>query len=188
MLAGGKSSRMGRNKALLDVGGLPIIQRVADALRAVADRVTVITPTPEDYRFLRLPALEDAVTGAGPLGGIYTALRATRSDACFILACDLPLVRPALLRLLAEEAQGFDAAAPRTGDGDHPLCAVYGRGGLAQAEAQIDAGDLRVIRFLGRVRTRWVGPETWGRADPEGLSFLNVNTPETYEKVKAMLL
>lgn len=188
MLAGGKSSRMGCNKALLIAGGAPLIQRVADALRAVASRVTVIANAPEDYRFLGLPIIGDAVRDAGPLGGIYTALLAAQSGACFVLACDLPLVRPGVLRLLAQEAGGVDAAVPRTEDGEHPLCAVYARTGLAQAEAQVRTGDFRVTRFLGRIRTRWVGPETWGRADPDGLSFINVNTPEMYEKVKAMLL
>ena len=187
LLAGGKSSRMGRNKALLVAGGVPLIQRVADALSAVAGRVTVIANLPEDYRFLGLPILGDAVRDAGPLGGIYTALCAAQSEACFVLACDLPLVRPALLRLLGQEALGADAAVPRTEDGDHPLCAVYDRAGLAQAEAKISAGDYKVTRFLERIRTRWVGAETWSKADPEGLSFVNVNTPETYEKVKAIL-
>ncbi|OGG52113.1 MAG: hypothetical protein A3F84_19880 [Candidatus Handelsmanbacteria bacterium RIFCSPLOWO2_12_FULL_64_10] len=188
LLAGGKSSRMGCNKALLVAGGVPLIQRVADALRAVTSRVTVIANLPEDYGFLGLPILGDAVRDAGPLGGIYTALCATQSEACFVLACDLPLVRPGVLRLLAQEAGGADAAIPRTEDGDHPLCAVYARTGLAQAEAQMRAGDFKVARFLGRIRTRWVGPETWRKADPDGLSFINVNTPETYERVKAMLL
>lgn len=178
---------MGCNKALLVAGGTPLIQRVADALRAVADRVTVVANTSEDYRFLGLPVLGDAVTGAGPLGGIYTALCATQSEVCFVLACDLPMIRPDLLRLLAQEARGADAAVPRTTDGDHPLCAVYARTGLAQAEAQIRAGDYKVTRFLERIRTRWVGPETWSKADPDGLSFVNVNTPETYEKVKEVL-
>ena len=188
LLAGGKSSRMGCNKALLVAGGAPLIQRVADALGAVADRVTVIANLPEDYRFLGLPILGDAVTGAGPLGGIYTALCATQSEACFVLACDLPMVSPDLLRLLSQEAQGADAAVPRTEDGDHPLCAVYARTSLAQAEAQISAGDYKITRFLERIRTRWVGQETWSKADPDGLSFINVNTPETYEKVKEILL
>jgi molybdopterin-guanine dinucleotide biosynthesis protein A len=188
LLAGGKSSRMGCNKALLVAGGVPLIQRVADALSVVADRVTVIANLPEDYRFLGLPILGDAVAGVGPLGGITTALRATQSEVCLVLACDLPLVRPDLLRALIREARGADAAVPRTQDGDHPLCAVYARTGLAQAEAQIEAGDYKVTRFLERIRTRWVGPETWGKADPDGLSFVNVNTPEMYEKVKEMVL
>lgn len=188
LLAGGESSRMGRNKALLDAGGVPMIRRVADALTAVADRVTVIANLPEDYRFLGLPILGDAVTGVGPLGGIYTALRAAQSDACFVLACDLPLIRPDLLRLLATEAKGFDAAVPRTDDGDHPLCAVYARTGLAAAEAQIKAGDYKITRFLERIRTRWIGPEVWGEVDPDGLSFMNVNTLEAYQRVRKIII
>lgn len=184
VLAGGKSSRMGRNKALMDVGGIPIIQRVADALVKAANRVTVIANTPEDYGFLRLPIREDLVTGIGPLGGLYTALRIAETDACFVLACDLPMVRPELLRRLAEEAAGVDAVVPRTADGSHPLCAVYARTGLPAAEAQIHAGEYRILRFLERIRTRWAGPEVWTSVDPEGLSFTNVNTPEAYQKIQ----
>lgn len=186
LLAGGKSLRMGHNKALLDMGGVPIIERVAEALAATADRVTVIANKAGDYRFLGLPIIEDAVAGVGPLGGIYTALRTMEADACFVLACDLPMVRPGVLRVLAAEGRGFDAAVPHTSDGCHPLCAVYSRTGLTAAEAQICSGDYRVVRFLERIRTRWVGPEVWGKVDPDGLSFLNVNTPETYQKVKTI--
>ena len=184
VLAGGKSSRMGCNKALLDAGGVPIIRRVADTLAEVADRVTVIANPSEDYGFLGLPIREDLVAGVGPLGGLYTALRAAEAEACFVLACDLPMVRPEMLRRLAGEMAGFDAVVPRTADGFHPLCAVYARTGLPAAAAQIRAGDYKVLRFLDRIRTRWAGPEVWSSADPEGLSFVNVNTPDVYQEVK----
>lgn len=187
VLAGGKSSRMGRNKALLDVGGKPIIQRVTEALTQAADRVAVISNAPEDYAFLGVPIVEDRVAGIGPLGGLHAALIAARSEVCLVVACDLPLIRPELLRMLAAEVAGQDAAVPCTEEGCHPLCAAYARTGLPAAEAQIRDGNYRVLGFLRQVRTRWVGPEVWSRADPEGLSFVNVNTPDAYEKARALL-
>ena len=174
---------MGRNKALLHAGGVPLIRRVADALSIVADRMVVIANEPEDYGFLGLPIIKDRVMGAGPLGGIYTALKAAGSDLCFVLACDLPLMRPGMLKILEQNAPGYDATVPRTSREDHPLSAVYATTGLRSAEAQIEKGDYKVTRFLDRIRTRWVGPQEWGKADPEGRSFLNVNTPEDYCRI-----
>jgi molybdopterin-guanine dinucleotide biosynthesis protein A len=185
ILAGGKSRRMGRNKALMEIGGVPIVQRALDALAQVAERVRVIADEPEDYRFLGVPILRDAIGGMGPIGGVYTAARASGSGLFYTVACDLPALQPDLMRLLAEEAKGYDAAVPRTGERAHPLCAVYARSCEAVAKAQIRTGRLKMMEFLHQIRTRWVDPETWRQVDPEGRSFWNVNRPETYREVKA---
>ena len=87
------------------------------------------------------------------------------------------------MKILEQNSRGFDATVPRTSRGDHPLCAVYATTGLRFAEDQIEKGDYKVTRLLDRIRTRWVGPQEWGKVDPEGRSFLNVNTPEDYDRI-----
>lgn len=183
ILAGGKSRRMGINKALLDAGGVPVIRRVAEAMAPVSDRVTLVTAAPGEYGFLGLKIVEDMIPGLGPLGGIYTALRTATTGRCLVLACDLPMIKPQLLQRLIAETPGYEAVVPRTADQCHPLCAVYADSGLGALEAQVRDGDYRVMNFLVRVRTRWIDPQVWSETDPEGLSFVNVNTPEVYRMV-----
>ena len=104
-----------------------------------------------------------------------------------VLACDLPLVRPPLLLRLQSELQDFDAVVPRTDHADHPLCAVYAKSCFARIETQIRGGNYKVLTLLARVRTRWVGPDIWGSLDPQGLSFVNVNTPEALKRVSEFM-
>jgi molybdopterin-guanine dinucleotide biosynthesis protein A len=171
VLTGGHSSRMGRDKALLEIDGTVLVARTAELVRAAAGSVTLIG-APERYGHLGIPAVEDRVKDCGPMGGLYTALQITQSDWNLLVACDMPGLTEAFLRRLLEAAFGCPAAClvPETASGHHPLCAVYHRRALPEVEAAI--ADKR---FTMQDLLRMLGAESWPVADPAVLE--NVNTP-----------
>jgi molybdopterin-guanine dinucleotide biosynthesis protein A len=133
--AGGRSTRMGGEpKALLEVGGKRIIERVVAAVGAVLDDLLVVTNTPERYAFLGLPMVPDAFPEGGALGGIYTGVRAAAGGAAFTVACDMPFLHPAIVRMVVERSGEADVVVPRTGAQLATLHALYGKAGLRPME------------------------------------------------------
>ncbi|MCW5851523.1 MAG: molybdenum cofactor guanylyltransferase [Anaerolineae bacterium] len=202
ILSGGQSRRMGQDKAFLALGGQRLIDRVAQTLGQVCDDLIVVANDVERYRGSAWRVVPDAFPGAGSLGGLYTGLQAARYPYVVTVACDMPFLNVDLLRYLADAAQGWDASIPRapiegmTGRGRRrdgsptakdvdlqPLHAVYHRRVARPIRARIAAGDLRMIGFLSSVRVRYVSAEDVRRLDPQGVSFLNANTPEEWQAV-----
>ena len=184
ILAGGASSRMGEDKALLRLGGELFVGRAARALGAVAGRVRVVSSRHEAAAH-GLEVLPDLYEGRGALGGVHAALAACEAPWAAVLSCDLPFVTGELLaRLASFRASSADAVAPTQEDGrPQPLCAFYARDPcLRMAEDLIRAGELRPRAMLGQVRTRWVAFEELEDLEGAGLFFRNVNTPEDYRR------
>jgi len=174
VLVGGASTRMGRDKALIEIDGKPLAVAVAEALAVVCESVALVGD-PERYATLALPVISDRQRGAGPLSGIEAALGATRSDWNLIAACDMPSLNASLLRKLAPTVSD-DAAIPRYPDGRiEPLCAMYHRRCHSAAAEALAAGLRRISDFIARLRVRYVQV-----TDPQ--PFLNLNTPEDLEK------
>jgi len=175
LLAGGQSSRMGRDKALLPVGNSTLAAHIAAQIREAAGNVTLIGP-PEHYAHLGFPVIPDAIPGCGPLGGLLTALRSTSADWNLIVACDMPhLTAPFLVGLLnAAEGAAPDCLVAESHGRRHPLCAVYHRRVLAAAETAIDRKLFKMHDFIASLRT-----EAWPVLDPTLLR--NVNTPADWE-------
>lgn len=165
VLAGGRSSRMGRDKALLDWHGRTLLEQVAGTVREAVGNVTVIG-APERYAHIGLRVIADAVPDCGPLGGLLTALRDASTDRVLLTACDMPFLTAALLRELAQTAGLI--VVPDTGR-LHPLCAVYGRSLLPAVESAVQDRRLRMHDLLA-------GPVTRLPASPDLLA--NLNTPE----------
>ena len=186
VLAGGKSSRMGKNKALLSLNGKTLIEHVTSAALAVAEPVQVITDSPKDYTFLMLPMLADEIANLGPLGGIYTALKHCKTPHCLILACDLPFLSLELMRFLSENAGTADVFAIDAGKGVEPLCAVYSKNCLPAIEAQIAKQDYKVARLFEQVNARVVRLHP-GHSLYAANLFHNVNTPEDFEQAASWL-
>ena len=188
ILAGGASRRMGRNKALLTLGGRPLIQRVVDALQAVSDEVLIIANQPDPYRFLHLPIIPDIQPGYGPLMGLYSGLQAARGELALLVAVDMPFLAPEFLRFLLAQAQEHDAdvVIPEAEGRLHPLCAVYRRATcLPAAEASIARGQRRLIAFHPQVRVRRIPESTLRTFSPDLRVLMNVNTPEELEQARA---
>jgi molybdopterin-guanine dinucleotide biosynthesis protein len=178
VVAGGESRRMGRDKALLPWGGGDLLDHAVARLRAVARDVRILCGPARRYVERGLPVEPDAVSGAGPLGGVLTGLAAATGRPGLFLAVDLPNVPAALLARLAERVEGWDAVVPVSPGGAEPLCAAYGPGCLEPIRRRMAAGDLRMTAFWPDVRVLEVGAaELAAFGDPDEI-FRNLNTPE----------
>jgi molybdopterin-guanine dinucleotide biosynthesis protein A len=187
VLAGGESSRMGRNKALLPVGGVPIVERVLGCVRDLSDDVMLIANQPEDYSHHGLPIHPDVLPGRGPLGGLYTALVHASGEHTVVVSCDQPFLNADFLRYLLSLRAGYDVVVPldRTGY-PQSMYAVYGKACVGPIRARLDADRLKVIGFFPDVRVREVADAEIDRFDPDRISFFNVNTPEELAEARQL--
>ena len=185
--AGGRSTRMGgRPKALMELGGRRIIERVLAALTPVVDDVMLVTNTPELYAFLGLPMVADVYADHGSLGGIYSGLKAASGDAAFTVACDMPFLHPDIVRLVVERAGQGDVVIPRVGHQLEPLHAVYAKACLPYLEERLLARQLKIVEFLERVRVVEVAEADVARFREPRVAFMNVNTPEELAQAEAL--
>jgi molybdenum cofactor guanylyltransferase len=187
VLAGGESSRMGQDKALLELGGAPLIIAASRLLESATGAKPLTIGPPETYEPLGLRAIRDDWPGAGPLGGIATALRASESEWNLIVACDLPYLTSKWLEFLIERGResSADALLPMNDAGPEPLCAMYSKNCEAPVWLALDRGVRKVTEGLAHVRVEYMERSEWKRFDSEGLLFKNMNSPADYEEAKA---
>jgi len=187
--AGGKSTRMGgRPKALMELGGRRIIDRVADVVRAVTDDLLIVTNTPELYASLALPMVPDVFPDHGSLGGIYSGLLAAPGDAAFTVACDMPFLTPEVARLVIDRAALADVVLPTSSGGRlETLHACYAKSCLGPMESKLRQGQLRIAGFFDEVRVLAIPEDEVAHfRDPE-IIFMNVNTPEELARAREVL-
>ncbi len=190
ILAGGRSSRMGRDKASLVLDGATLLARTVAALEAVAGEVVIVRAPGQALPLVQprgsLVIVEDPVEGEGPLFGMATGLAAASAPVALVVGVDHPFLQPTLLRLLADRVRaGARWMLPIADGRPQPLCSAFARDALEVLRAHVEAGDrapMAVAADLGMVRL----PEAeWRVADPEGWSFIDVDTPEEFEAAKA---
>lgn len=197
ILAGGQSSRMGTDKAFVTLQDRPLIQHLLDRLAQVdaIHETLLIANRPADYAHLGLPVFTDRIPGKGTLGGIYTALDVSQHDAVLVLACDMPLVRPALLAHMAalyaqraaSDAPPYDVIVPRVAGRVQGVHAIYSTRCQPAIKADLAADRLKVIGFYEQVRVRYLDEADYAPYDPHGRSFMNVNTPDDLALVRRLL-
>jgi molybdenum cofactor guanylyltransferase len=179
ILAGGKSTRMGTDKAFVDYQGRTLLARSLDLARSVTSDVRIVGNHEKFAAFA--PVVEDIFRDCGPLGGIHAALRASPSELNLMLAVDTPFITRAFLQYLIGQARNAPEAAvvvPR-GDGNRqPLCAVYRREFAAAAESALLGGRNRIDRLFDEVRIRAIEQEELEGAGFSPTIFRNLNTPE----------
>ncbi len=180
ILAGGKSRRMGRNKALLHFRGKPLIARVYEALHPLFEEIFLVTDNPGLFDAVPCPKIPDRVSGKGPISGLDAALRHSRNPYVLVVGCDAPFLSSSLLERLAGETGGADLVIPFGPNGPEPLCAVYGKECLPLIEESLRKGDYSLMSLIGRLHRREVSREEVAAIDPGFLSFLNINTPEDF--------
>jgi len=189
ILTGGASARMGRDKALLELGGVSLALRAARLLEPLVRSVMLVGPR-QRYAGLGLPALDDDEPGQGPLGGIASALRASACDWNLVVGCDLPYLTAAWLEFLISTAQASaaDALIPHSAEGlAEPLCAMYHRRCLPAIRAELARGTRKVTSGLVAVRVAALPHAQWKAFDSRGRLFKNMNSPEDYAEAKREL-
>jgi molybdopterin-guanine dinucleotide biosynthesis protein A len=174
VLAGGRSRRMGRDKASLAIDGVRLLERVAGALRPHVREVLVGAAAGQDVALDGARVVADRASGQGPLMGLASCLATSTSDRNLVAACDLPELPPALLERLLEEALDWEAVVPQGPDGSlEPLLAVYRRRLLPDIERLLAAGERRIRPLFARRQVRYLPLAELGLG-----ALANLNTPE----------
>lgn len=182
ILVGGKSRRMGFNKAFLKLGRQTLLSKIASELKKVFTTVFLVGSDPEPYRSLGLPVVTDLFPHRGPLAGIHAALVYAQTPYIFVAACDLPFLRARLAAYLAAQAPGWDIVVPRIDGFSEPLCAVYGRNCLPASEEALRKEQPKLTAFFPAVRVKYIEREELQRITNVELAFLNLNTPKDIGK------
>ncbi len=179
-VAGGRSARMGRDKALLPWGEATLLDHALARLSAACSEVLILSGPVSRYADRGVAVAVDLVPEAGALGGVLTGLARLTTGPGLFLAIDLPFVPEALLRELLRLGEGYDAVVPLWAGGPEPLCAVYGPGCLKSVRLCIERGAFKMTSFWPDVRVREMSMSELEAFGDPALLFRNVNTPEDY--------
>lgn len=189
ILAGGLSTRFGRDKASEPLGGVPLLQRVIDRFAGLVDEIIVVCRTgqllPALTRHVRV--IVDASPGSGPLGGLFTGLAACNAHLVVAVACDMPLLQPDLIRALLDRGRDRGCAVPVARGQAQPLCAVYSKSALEPMRRRIESGRLKLTDLLEDLDPYIMSEGEWLPLDAAGLSFLNLNTPKDFARAASLL-
>jgi molybdenum cofactor guanylyltransferase len=193
VLAGGGSTRFGRDKALAEIDGKKMLLRMCELLRGVGGEVRVVV-TSGKHAGLGVTTLTDRWPGEGPLGGIITALRATLETGGgvewnLIVGCDMPFLTRAWLNYLVERAlvSPAEVMVPRSASGLEPLCACWRSSGVERLQRAFDTGTRKITEAMKQLRMEIVDESGWKRFDSAGRLFWNMNTTADYDKAKNLL-
>jgi molybdopterin-guanine dinucleotide biosynthesis protein A len=186
ILLGGKSSRYGSNKALVEIEGVRLVDRVAGVMKSIFHRVILLTNTPEEYTYLRLPMVEDLIMGLGPMGGIYTGLMTMSDETGFLVACDMPFLSGKLIRHMVEVRDDFDTVVPRMDWMLEPLHALYSKKCIPVIREAIEERQYQIAKCFAGMRVRYVDEEELRLWDPDLRSFFNINKPQDLPGARLM--
>jgi molybdopterin-guanine dinucleotide biosynthesis protein A len=191
VLAGGKGSRLGHNKAQVIIGEKSLFQWVLCRVSFLKSEVIVVASA-DGFASWRAgypghKVVTDIYPDRGPLVGIYTGLTVSKSFYSLAVGCDMPFLNQALLSHMIEVAPGFDVVIPRIDGMVEPLHAVYSKSCLTPIESMVEKDNLSVHNLLGLVRVRYVDSDEIDRFDPEHLSLFNVNTVDGLEKARSLV-
>ena len=178
VLAGGKSSRFGANKAFVEINGVQLIERVMKVMGSVFERLILITNTPHEYAYLNIPMVEDLIKDLGPIGGILTGLEAISDECGFFVACDMPFINSDLIHYMVDVRDDYDAVVPRISWKIEALHALYRKNCLTAIRGLIESHEYQTIRFFNNVRVRYVDWDEIRAFDPKQRSFFNINSPQ----------
>jgi molybdopterin-guanine dinucleotide biosynthesis protein A len=188
VLAGGQSRRMGRDKALLEIGGRTMLERACALVREVAAE-SYIVGVPQLHHVEGFTTIPDEAPGLGPLGGIVTALARSNREWNLVLACDMPYVTTEWLEYLESRAarSAAHAVLPVSPKGPEPLCAMYRITALEEIRRAIGNGVLKVTRALEELSVEWLPRNDWEGFDADGCLFKNMNMPADYQEALVRL-
>lgn len=180
ILAGGKSTRMGRNKALLPFNGRPLIETIYRVMAELFAQVAIVTNSPDDYSFLPCPRIPDIHVGMGSLAGIHAGLVWSPEERIFVVGCDMPFLEKEVVRWLAASSVGESSVVPCTPSGFEPLHAIYAKRILPLLDEALNSDRKRIIDLLERIEAKVIPVEEVAVISPQFRSFINLNTREDY--------
>jgi molybdopterin-guanine dinucleotide biosynthesis protein A len=178
ILSGGKSLRMGENKAFVQFEGIPIIERIHNLFRELFQEIIIVTNQKELFSGFDSRIISDLIPDRGVLGGLYTGIFFSTFTYSFCVACDMPLIRRTVVQYLIENAAGYDVIVPRTSDGLQPLHAIYSKNCLDPMKKIMEKGNYKILDFYDMVKVKIIEEDDFISLDPFRESFINVNTPE----------
>ena len=185
ILVGGKSRRMGQDKAFLMIEGLPVIERIIQTLQGCFRQLLLVGDRPERFERYHLPVVPDIYPGSS-LGGLYTGLHTARTERIFVTSCDIPFSNPDLIQSICTDTAAYDAVIPATQGGLEPLFALYHKACLPFMQAALEAGNFRITALLQQLQMKTIAPEQLLQIDVTGRSLLNINTPDEYAACKEL--
>lgn len=179
---------LGRNKALLEVNGQTLLDRLIGLLAPLMSEILLVTRQPELYGQRPIRVVQDIYEVRSSLTGIHAGLSYVRADYAFVVPCDTPLLKPAVVQLLMDEIMpDVDIVVPIINGYYEPLCAIYGKACLGRIETQLEGGNFKIKNIFKDLRVKTVPEERFETVDPGLRSFMNVNTPEELTALKALM-
>jgi len=182
ILAGGKSQRMGTNKAFLRYGDKTFIEHQVLTLSKIFGEIILSANDASTYAGLKLPIVSDVMTGKGPLGGICAGLKRATSHHAFVIACDMPFVNEGLILYLKSQINDYDVVVPQTSRGLEPMHAFYSRNCIQPMYRCLEEGRLRIVDFFSEVKVKVISENDFAGLDAALQSLVNLNTPEEYKR------
>jgi len=189
ILAGGKSSRLGRSKALQVIEGKSLIQWVVDRLAILSTEIIIATAHGEAIpcsSAVRIKTVADIYPGKGPLVGIYSGLIASSSPQAIVVGCDTPFLSVGLLEYMTQTLADSDIALPRIGEMIEPLCAVYSKNCLAPMRELLEQDERRIRKLFSMVKVKYIEEDKVNNFDPQHLSFFNINSQDDLERARKL--
>jgi molybdopterin-guanine dinucleotide biosynthesis protein A len=191
LLAGGKGSRFGGDKAGVEFGGQTLLQRAVSNLDALSSEIIIVTAAgralPELKTAANLRVVNDLTCGQGPLMGIYTGLTHSSFQYNFVVACDMPFIKKELVNYMAGLSAGYDVVMPRVGRLREPLHAIYSCDCLNPIESLLGRGEYKIDSLLNLVKVRFVENAEIAGFDPARSSFFNINRASDLGKAAELL-
>jgi len=189
ILAGGKSSRLGRSKALQVIEGKSLIQWVIDCLAILSTEIIIATAHGEAIpcsSAVRIKTVADIYPGKGPLVGIYSGLIASSSSRAIVVGCDTPFLSAGLLEYMTQICSTFDVVVPRIKNKLEPLCAVYSKNCSGPIQGLLEQNELRIDKLFSMVKVKYIEEDEINRFDPEHLSFFNINSQADLDRARKL--
>lgn len=189
ILAGGKSSRLGRNKALQVIGGKSLIQWVVARLATLSTEIIISTARGDAIpcsSTAKITTVADIYPDKGPLGGIYSGLIASSAPRAIVVSCDTPFLSAGLLEYMTRIPSTFDVVVPRIKDRVEPLCAVYSKDCVDPIQELLQQNELKIIELFPMVKVRYIEEDEVDSFDPEHLSFFNINSQADLDRATGL--
>ncbi|MCE5212709.1 MAG: molybdenum cofactor guanylyltransferase [Deltaproteobacteria bacterium] len=185
ILAGGRNSRMGVNKAFLEIDGIRLIDKILAVYRQLFPEIIIVTNDPSSYtEFTDTIIVTDIYKGKGPLGGIYTGLFYSKNDYAFVSACDMPSLNRDFILYMIDHKGKYDIVVPELPAGYQALHAIYSRRCLPNIKKMILSDKLKIAGFFKDMRLYKITEDKIKPFNKDGRLFININTPEDFKNIQ----